>query len=169
LNGTKHTPMRKATKTAIKQAIGLGAVAGLRATVAPAAISHYLSNHPRPDSTLSKLSFIQSPITAIITKVLSAAEITGDKLPSTPNRTTLPQVAARVASGALVGATIFRSNRESAVRGMLIGGASALLATYASFYIRKSLDKVPHVKDWYVAVVEDAIAISSSTALTHTK
>jgi uncharacterized membrane protein len=161
--------MRKATETAIKQAIGLGAVAGLRAMLAPALLSHYMSNHPSSAARLSNLNFVQSPITAAITKILSAAEIAGDKVPSSPNRTVLPQVAVRVASGALVGATIFRANRENAYRGMLIGGASALVATYASFYARKYLDKVPHVKDWYVAVVEDALAVGSGIKLTETK
>jgi uncharacterized membrane protein len=160
--------MRKATKTAIKQAIGLGAVAGLRATVAPAVTSHFLSRHPSKVITASNFSFIQSPVTAVITKLLSAAEISGDKLPNTPNRIILPQIAARVVSGAFVGATVFKANRESAVRGMLIGGASALAATFASFYARKYLDKIPHVQDIFVAVAEDALAVGSGVKLINT-
>ncbi len=150
---------------ALKQTIGLGAVAGLRATIAPAAASNYLSKHPDVDLKSSKLRFIQKPITAIITKVLSAAEIAGDKSPKSPNRIAAPQVLARVASGALVGATIFRANRESMLQGALIGGGSALAATFASFYARKSLDKLPHVKDTFVGAFEDAIAIGSGVKL----
>lgn len=157
--------MKNATKTAIKQAIGLGAVAGLRATVAPAVTSHFLSKHPSYAVSSSKLSFIQSPVTAMITKFLSAAEISGDKLPNGPDRIVLPQIAARVASGALVGATVFTANRQSAVKGMLIGGASALAATFVSFYARKYLDKIPHVQDIFVAVAEDALAVGSGVTL----
>jgi uncharacterized membrane protein len=157
--------MRINSKSAVKQAIGLGVVAGLRATVAPAVASHFLSHHPSNAVSSSKLSFIQSPVTAIITKLLSAAEISGDKIPNGPDRIVLPQVAARIASGALVGATVFVANRESAIKGMLIGGASALVGTFASFYARKYLDKIPHVKDIFVAVAEDALAVGSGVKL----
>ena len=157
--------MTNSIKTAIKQAIGLGAVAGMRATVAPAVTSHFLSKHPNSLLLNSKLSFIQSPVTAVITKILSAAEISGDKLPDGPDRIVLPQIAARVASGALVGATVFTANKESAIKGMLVGGASALAATFITFYARKYLDKIPHVKDAFVAVAEDALAVSSGVKL----
>src|SRR4051812_22940538 len=90
--------------------IGLGIVSGLRTSVAPAVASHYLSRHPNDNLAKSKLRFIQSPITAAITKLTVAAEITGDKLPSTPNRIVAPQVIARLASGALTGAIISRAN-----------------------------------------------------------
>ncbi|QJD94385.1 DUF4126 family protein [Mucilaginibacter robiniae] len=157
--------MKQTYKHALKQAMGLGAVAGLRATVAPAVASNYLSKHPNTALASSKLKFIQSPLTSIITKVLSAAEISGDKLPSAPNRIVLPQITARVASGALVGATIFVANRESLLKGALIGGASALAATFASFYARKYLDTLPHVQDAVVGAVEDSFAIGSGVKL----
>lgn len=157
--------MKNSYKHALKQAIGLGAVAGLRATIAPAVASNYLSKHPNTALAASKLKFVQSPVTSIVTKVLSAAEISGDKLPNAPNRIILPQIAARVASGALVGATIFVANRESLLKGALIGGASALAATFGSFYARKYLDKIPHVKDAVVGAVEDTLAIGSGVKL----
>lgn len=149
----------------ILQTVGLGAIAGMRATMAPAVASHYLSNHPNPALSHSSLKFIQSPVTAVITKLLSAAEITGDKIPGTPNRIVLPRLAARVISGAFVGATIFKANRQSIVQGMVLGGASALAATFASFYIRKYIDKLPHVKDQVTGAFEDALAIGSGIAI----
>jgi uncharacterized membrane protein len=147
------------------QAIGLGAVSGMRATIAPAVASHYLSMHPNPALSRTALRFVQSPVTAIVTKLLTAAEITGDKIPGGPNRIILPQLAARIVSGAFVGATIFKANRQSIVQGMLLGGASALAATFASYYLRKYIDKLPHVKDQVTGAFEDALALGSGIAI----
>lgn len=147
------------------QTIGLGAVAGMRATMAPAVASHYLSNHPNPALSRSALRFIQLPVTAIITKLLSVAELTGDKIPDGPDRIVLPQVLARVASGAFVGATIFKANRQSVLEGMLLGGVSALAATYATFYARKYADKLPFVKEPFSGVVEDAVALGTGISI----
>lgn len=147
------------------QTIGLGAVAGMRATLAPAVASHYLSNHPNPALSRSALRFIQMPVTALITKLLSAAEITGDKLPDTPNRTIPPQLLARVASGAFVGAVIYKANKQNMVEGMLLGGASALAATFASFYVRKYADKLPFVKDSVAGAVEDFVALGTGISI----
>lgn len=137
----------------------------MRATIAPAVASHYLSNHPNPALSRTALRFIQMPVTAIITKLLAAAEITGDKIPNGPDRIALPQVLARVASGAFVGATIFKANRQSVIDGILIGGASALAITYGSFYVRKYADKLPFVKEPFSGIVEDAVALGTGISI----
>jgi len=85
------------------QAAGLGTIAGMRTMLAPAVVSHFLSKNPSVSLNDSKLAFIQSPAIAGVTKVLSVAELGGDKLPQIGNRTSLPQTLARVASGSLVG------------------------------------------------------------------
>ncbi|GAA4335018.1 hypothetical protein GCM10023149_42720 [Mucilaginibacter gynuensis] len=149
----------------IIQAAGLGAIAGLRTTFAPAIASHYLSRHPNAAISNSKLSFIQSPVTAIITKILSAGEIVGDKLPTTPDRIAFPQILGRIGSGMFVGATIYKANKQSLLTGALVGGASALAASFAAFYLRRYIDKLPHVKDAVTGAVEDVIAIGSGIAL----
>lgn len=153
------------TPNVIWQTVGLGAVAGMRATIAPMLASHYLSNHPNPALSSSALRFIQMPVTAVITKLLSVAEIAGDKLPTAPDRIGMPQLLGRVVSGAFVGATIFKANRQSVIDGMLLGGASALAATFASFYLRKYADKIPHVKDPVVGAVEDVVALGTGLSI----
>ncbi|WP_374949390.1 DUF4126 family protein [Mucilaginibacter sp.] len=149
----------------VLQTIGLGAVAGMRATMAPAVASHYLSNHPNPALSRSVLRFIQLPVTALVTKLLSIAEVTGDKIPNGPNRIELPQVLARVASGAFVGATIFKANRKSILEGMVLGGVSALAATYATFYARKYADRLPFIKEPFSGIVEDAVALGTGISI----
>jgi len=153
------------SKKIIAKAIGLGAVAGMRATVAPTIISYFLNRHPSKALAKSKLGFLQSPVTAIITKVLTAAEFAGDKKPNGPNRIIFPQVAARVASGALAGAGLFRANRAGIAKGLVLGGASALAVTFASFYLRKYVDKKTHTKDSIVGTIEDLISLAGGWAI----
>lgn len=153
------------SKKIIAKAIGLGAVAGMRATVAPTIISYFLSKHPSKALGKSKLSFLQSPVTAIITKVLTAAEIVGDKRPNGPNRIIFPQVAARVASGALAGAGLFRANKAGIAKGLMLGGASALAVTFGSYYLRRYVDKKTHTKDSIIGTIEDLISLGSGWAI----
>lgn len=157
------------TQKVTLQAIGLGAVAGLRASLAAAVTSHYLSNHPNPAISRSMFRFIQLPVTAVITKLVSAVEITGDKIPGAPDRIVPAQVLARVVSGAFVGATIFKANRQSIIQGAALGGISALAVTFGSFFLRKYIDELPYALDPVTGVVEDAIAIGSGLTLINVK
>ncbi|AHM58856.1 hypothetical protein D770_02945 [Flammeovirgaceae bacterium 311] len=144
---------------------GLGAVAGMRTTIAPAVLSHYLSHNPKKSLAKSKLGFMQSSTAAVVTKILTAAEIVADKLPAAPNRIIFSQTLPRVLSGAFVGAVVYKAGKQSSVEGILIGGASALAATYASFYIRKLLGKIPLVKDPLLGVIEDVVAVRSASSM----
>ena len=153
------------SKKIIVKAIGLGAVAGMRATVAPTILSFFLNRHPSKALAKSGLSFIQSPVTSLITKVLTGAEFMGDKLPNGPNRIIFPQVAVRVASGALAGAGLFRANKAGIAKGLILGGASALAVTFGTYYLRKYVDKKFHAKDSVVGGIEDLISLASGWAI----
>lgn len=155
----------KKKNNAFKQAAGLGMVAGMRASIAPSVASHYLSRHKSKGLSHSKLSFIQKPLTSAFTKLLNAAELAGDKMPGTPNRIRPSQTFARVASGALVGAIIYRANSNGMAKGIFVGAASALASTYATFYLRQYLDRVPFIKDPVMGAIEDLVAISSGASV----
>ncbi|MCW3106262.1 MAG: hypothetical protein JWQ09_768 [Segetibacter sp.] len=157
--------MKKSFDKTTKQALVLGLISGLRATIAPSIAAHYLSKQPNSTLAKSKLGFIQSPITAVITKVLSAAEFTGDKLPNTPNRIIAGQVLARVASGALAGAIISTANKDNVAKGVFIGGVAAVASTYASYYLRKNISKSSYLKEPWTGAVEEVIAIGSGVLL----
>lgn len=148
-----------------KLSAGLGAVAGMRTTIAPAVVSHYLSRNPKKALAKSRLGFIQSPTASMVTKLLTAAEVVADKMPAAPNRIIFAQTLPRVLSGAFVGAVIYKAGKQSAAEGVLIGGVSALAATYASFYLRKLLGKVPLMKDPLLGAVEDVMAVRSASSL----
>ncbi len=146
----------------VKKAAGLGALAGLRTTIPPAVISHFKNNDPDAALAHSNLGFIQSPAAAIITKIAGMAEASADKAPGAPDRIAVAQVLPRVASGALVGAIVFQANRGNVIKGTIIGGVAALAATYASFYLRKRLKKVPFVKDSVLGLLEDMFVLNGS-------
>lgn len=159
----------KATKAirnkAIGQMIGLGVIAGMRATFAPAFISNYFSKHANAAISSSGLKFLGSPITSTVTKALVAMEIAGDKSPSAPDRTSSPQIYIRVASGALAGAAVAKANGQGLVKGILIGGIAALAGSFGAFYLRKYIDTLPHIKDVYTGAAEDAIALGAGALL----
>ncbi len=157
--------MKNKMNNLVKAAAGLGAVAGMRTTIALGAASHYLSKKPKKALAKSRLGFMQSSKASTITKFLSAAELAADKNPNGPNRISLPQLLPRIASGGLVGAVLFQANKEDALQGFLIGGTAALTSTFVSFYLRQLLDKIPYVKDPLVGALEDMVAIRSSMAL----
>lgn len=157
--------MKKNEQTALVQIIGLGVISGMRTTFAPALLSHYLHKENSAALSKSKLSFMQSPVTSKITKLLSAGEIAGDKLPNTPNRTVASQVMARAASGAFAGAVICAANGNSMAKGVLIGGCTALAATFGTFYLRKFIAENTFIKEPVTGVVEDTIAIGAGVLL----
>lgn len=150
---------------ALIKIIGLGFIAGMRTTFAPAIASHFFSKKPNAALAKSKLGFIQSPAAAVVTKIMSAGEIAGDKLPNTPNRIVAPQVAARVASGAFAGAVISTANEDDIAKGIFIGAATALAATFATYYIRKYVSESTFIKEPVTGVFEDVFAIESGVLL----
>ena len=148
------------------KAIGLGAVAGMRAMSAPALLSNELSRMPTNSLANSPLYFLQSDSVATALKVLAATELLGDKLPNVPNRINLPSIAVRALSGAVVGAALFTANKDKITKGAIIGAAAAVVATYGSFYLRKAIKKYTHLPNSFSGSIEDAIMLSSGIAIT---
>jgi uncharacterized membrane protein len=157
--------MKKSVDKTTKQALVLGLVSGLRATIALSVAAHYLSKHSNSGLAKSRLGFIQSPVTSIITKVFSAAEITGDKLPGIPDRIKAAGLLPRIASGALAGAIVSTANKDNVAKGVLIGGMAALASTYASFYLRKNISSSSYLTEPWAGAVEDVLAIGSGVLL----
>jgi uncharacterized membrane protein len=145
--------------------IGLGAAAGIRSMAAPVLLSQELS---KIDPLLLKgslLRHLQSGPLATGLKLLAAGELAGDKLPQIPDRTTLPSLAVRTASGALVGAALFTANRDQPLTGALLGGLAALASTYGSFYLRRALNRSGKVPNVISGLLEDAVLVSSGLAM----
>ncbi|PYI93316.1 MAG: hypothetical protein DME97_06165 [Verrucomicrobia bacterium] len=139
-------------------AFGVGLVAGLRALTAPAAVAWaaqwgWLHLHGSP------LSFMASTWAAILFLVLAIFELIGDLLPGTPKRTAPGPLAARMLSGGLCGACVCASANQSLFIGAALGGLGALLGAFAGYELRRRLVAGLNVKDIFIAIPEDLIAI----------
>ncbi len=145
--------------------IGLGTLAGMRTLSTPVVTTHVLSHHPSKQLETSPLRLMQSTTVAAVLKIVSVTELIADKLPSTPNRIEPAGVAARCLSGALAGASIYKAVGGKALTGALIGGAAAIAATYASYFLRKNTVKANHIADPVIGAIEDALVIGSGFCL----
>jgi len=139
-------------------AVGIGIVAGLRALTAPAAVSWaarlgWLNPHD------SLLSFMGSAVAVAIFSLGAIAEYVNDKLPKTPSRTAPSQLIARILMGGLSGACLCASAGQSLIAGALLGGIGSLIGTFGGYQARTRLTRGLKVKDIFIAVLEDLVAI----------
>ena len=147
------------------QALGLGALAGMRSAAAPAIASHILSHHHSKSLTSSKLGFMQSNKVAGLLKVLAVGEFVGDKLPNTPNRIKPAGVIFRCLAGSVSGASIYRATGNNPYVGALIGSAAAFGSTFGSYYLRKGTVTKTKIIDPIIGALEDALVIGAGVGL----
>jgi uncharacterized membrane protein len=145
-------------------AFGIGIVAGLRSLLAPAIVAWaahlgWLNLHGSP------LAFMGSTAAVAIFTMLAIGELVGDKMPQTPKRTALPPLVARILTGGLSGATLCGAAGKSLLAGALLGGTGGLIGAFAGYEIRKRLVNNLHIKDFFVAICEDLVAISLAYVL----
>jgi uncharacterized membrane protein len=139
-------------------AFGIGIVAGLRSLMAPAIICWAvflgwlnLANTP--------FAFMGSKFTLAIVTALALGELVGDKLPKTPKRTTRGPLLARCVMGGLAGACLFAAARLPLAVGLFLGIIGAIAGAFAGYELRRRLVQRLGVKDLYVALAEDLLAI----------
>jgi uncharacterized membrane protein len=139
-------------------AIGIGIVAGLRCLLPPAVVAWaanlgWLNLHDSP------LAFMGSRVAVGIFSVLAIGELVADKLPKTPKRTALAPLLARILLGGLSGASLCAATGKSLIAGALLGGAGGIIGAFVGYEIRRRLVNRLHIKDFFVAICEDLVAI----------
>jgi uncharacterized membrane protein len=137
-------------------ALLIGVVAGMRAMIAPAAVSWAAALGWLPIGA-TVLGFLASRITPWVFTVLALGEFVTDQLPTTPSRTVPLQFGTRLVSGALAGGAIGLSG------GGLLGGAiagvlGAALGTLGGRWLRGRL-AASFGSDRPAALLEDALAV----------
>jgi uncharacterized membrane protein len=142
----------------VSRALGLGAISGLRSLSGPAFVSHAAS---RGDLDLDGTVFaiLGSPRIFKALVLMELGELVGDKLPSTPSRTSLPPLLGRAASGALVGAAVFVSEGHRASIGAALGSTAAIAAGFAGERLRALTVEKTGLPDPVVAFAEDATVL----------
>jgi uncharacterized membrane protein len=139
-------------------AFGIGVVAGLRALTAPAAVA-WAAHIGLLSLRDSPLAFLSATWAAILFSILAIFELVGDLLPQTPKRTAAGPLAARLISGGLCGAALCASANQSPFIGTALGMIGAVLGAFAGYELRKRLVTRLKVKDLFIAIPEDLIAI----------
>ena len=143
-------------------ALCIGAVAGMRAMTAPAAISWAAQlGWLRLETTW--LAFLGSSWTPWIFTLLAVLELVTDQLPSTPSRTVPLQLGARLVSGALSGAAVGAAGGSLLIGGMA-GARGTAIGTFGGRALRGQLAS-SFGSDTPAALIEDAIAIAAGEVI----
>jgi len=140
-------------------AIGIGIVAGLRSLLSPAVVAwaaHFgwLNLHG------SLLAFMGSTAAVAIFSIFAIGELIADKLPTTPKRTAFAPLLARILLGGLSGASLCAAAGKSFIAGALLGGIGGVIGAFVGYEIRRRVVNNLHIKDTFVAICEDALAIA---------
>lgn len=143
---------------ALLLAFGIGIVAGLRSLLAPAVVA-WAAHFDLLNLNGSPLAFMGSRTAAVIFSIFALGELIGDKLPSTPKRTALVPLLARIVLGTLSGASLCVAAGNSLLGGAL-GGIGGAIGAFAGYEIRRRIARSLHIKDIFIAVCEDIVAIA---------
>jgi uncharacterized membrane protein len=136
----------------------IGFVAGLRSLVTPAVVSWaaHLGWLPLRGTALS---WMASPIAVGVWSVLAVLELIADVAPKTPPRTAPASLAVRVVTGGLCGACLAAAGGGVVWIGIVLGIAGAMIGAYAGLFARRGLVNALKVRDYFIAVPEDIVAI----------
>jgi uncharacterized membrane protein len=145
-------------------ALGIGIVAGLRALTAPAVVA-WAAYLGWLNLSGSPLAFMGSVWAAVIFSVLAIVEFVGDVLPTTPSRTSLVPLIARLLMGALSGACLCVAAGQSLPAGAALGGIGGVIGAFGGYQARTRLVKALKVKDMFIALAEDAVALGCAYLL----
>ncbi|MDQ4146958.1 MAG: DUF4126 family protein [Pseudomonadota bacterium] len=143
---------------ALALAFGIGIVAGLRSLTAPAVVS-WAAYLGWLNLQGSPLAFMGSIAAVAIFSLLALVEYVTDLLPKTPNRTTPVPLIARILMGSLSGACLCASAGQSLLAGAVLGGIGGVIGAFAGYQARTRLVNGLKVKDIFIAIPEDLVAI----------
>lgn len=147
------------------RAIGIGTVAGMRSTSAPALTSYYFAGNPSLFLDASRLKGLGQQTTSNVLKFMAAGELVVDKLPFVPSRTDPGPLVARAVSGGVCAAAIFLAEDEKPEIGAALGAAAAVAAAFLFMNLRRILGKAMEIPDPIIACAEDGLAIGIGFAV----
>lgn len=138
----------------------IGLFAGLRAVTPPAAVAWAV--YLRWLKLTRPLSLIGSLPAVIILSLFAIIELMVDKLPNTPNRTAPQGLIVRLVTGGFTGAFVSLGGGRSAFVGAGLGLLGGIVGCFGGYQVRARLVKSLRLPDFYVALLEDLVAIGGS-------
>ena len=136
----------------------IGFFAGLRSLTAPAATAW--AAHLSWLKLERPLSLIGSVPSVIILTVLALGELVVDKLPRTPKRTAPLGLIGRMLTGGVTGACVAAGRGQGAPAGALLGLAGGVVGAFVGYQVRSRVVNRVGIRDLYVALVEDFVAVA---------
>ena len=133
----------------------VGVMSGMRSMAGIATLSRHAGAHPKGFRN-TIFALLASPVTGKLATAAQFGEIVVDKLPILGSRTDPQPLIGRMVFGAVAGAAAMSEARKPAVLGILIGASSALVSSYAFYWLRRETGKALHLPDPIVALAEDA-------------
>ena len=135
----------------------IGVFAGLRSLTPPALIAWavYLGWL----QLTGPLALIGSIVAVVIFTLLALGELVADKLPQTPSRTAPVGLIARIVTGALPGACIAAAGGVTLLAGAGLGASGGVAGCFGGYQARKRIVQALGIRDIYIAVIEDLVAI----------
>ena len=147
-------------QTTLLFAFLIGLCAGLRSLTPPAAVAWGVHlgwlRLERP------LALIGSLPAVIILSLLAIVEVMVDKLPNTPNRTAPVGLIVRIVSGGVTGACVAIGGGKSALVGAALGLIGGVAGAFGGYHARAWFVRSLRQPDFYVALVEDLVAMGGS-------
>lgn len=140
----------------------LGMCTGLR-TLTPVAVLCWFA-YRNALHLVGWRSFTANVIAVAIFTLMALGEYAGDKLPSTPSRTSAIGLSGRCLFGGFVGLLLAQALLLSPIVAVVIGIAGALIGSYAGWFGRTRTVASLKCPDWPVAIAEDCITIALSIA-----
>ncbi|HEV7699961.1 MAG TPA: DUF4126 family protein [Pyrinomonadaceae bacterium] len=138
----------------------IGFSAGLRTFTAPAVVA-WAVHVDHLDVSASPLSFMSSHTAVLILSLGALVEYVVDVLPFTPPRTKAPGLIARFVTGSFAAACLLAASGQS-LAFCILGGLAAIGGAFVGYEARTRAVRSLNIKDVFVAVPEDIIAIGLS-------
>jgi uncharacterized membrane protein len=139
----------------------IGVVTGLRSMNTPAVVAwaahlHWLKLDDTP------LAFMGATATVVLFTVMAVVELVADQLPNMPARTAPAGLIARIVLGGLCGACLAAAGGQSIAVGVCLGAAGGVAGAFGGYQARTRTVKALGVRDLFVALAEDAVAIGGA-------
>jgi uncharacterized membrane protein len=143
-------------------ALLIGVIGGLRAMIAPLAVS-LAAHFDWLDLSGTFLEFLGYQWTPVILVVAAIGELIADQLPSTPSRKVPVQFGTRILMGAVTGGAIASAVAPFWI-GAIVGVIGAVIGTLGGSAVRSKL-AASFGKDRPAALIEDVVAIGGAALI----
>ena len=137
---------------------GIGFAAGLRSLTPPAVVA-WAAHLGWLNLRNTAFAFMGSTIAVVVFSLLAVLELIGDLLPQMGKRTAPVPLIARILMGGLCGACLFAAGHQLWLIGATLGGVGGLIGAFAGYEIRRRLVAALNIKDIFIALLEDLIAL----------